>query len=132
MVWTRVFALGDGCPDNLWLCSRFSVPSSRVEGNLECVTAPACPHPSPPTSCTQEERVEAIQSRFEEKLARSTELRQQHLAGIVQVGGRSVSRSRYRSCRAEAGAQYGPVSAITATQRAGGETICVRNWIYRI
>ena len=76
--------------------------------------------------------MEAIQSRFEEKLARSTELRQQHLAGIVQVGGRSVSRSRYRSCRAEAGAQYGPVSAITATQRAGGETICVRNWIYRI
>ncbi len=27
------------------------------------------------------------QSRFEEKLARSSELRQAHLQGIVQVGG---------------------------------------------
>ena len=40
--------------------------------------------------------MEAIQSRFEEKLARSTELRQQHLAGIVQVGGGSAgSRSSF-------------------------------------
>jgi hypothetical protein len=29
--------------------------------------------------------VEQIQQRFEEKIARSTELRQQHLASIVQV-----------------------------------------------
>lgn len=33
----------------------------------------------------QEERVEQVANRFEEKIARSTELRQQHIAGIVQV-----------------------------------------------
>ena len=34
---------------------------------------------------SQEDRMEQIQSRFEEKIARSSELRHAHLANIVQV-----------------------------------------------
>jgi hypothetical protein len=61
-----------------------------------CLTDPFVPcsalqHPPPPptphTNAVQEERIGVIQSRFEEKIARSEQLRLAHLAAVSHRAG---------------------------------------------